>query len=631
MGNAIETFHRVLETVSRDNCARYMKNHFPEQYKEILEKTVLLDQYDVPDDKNRRISIFERVYCIEHGLSNRPLCKACGKNHVCGFDKVKNEYRKWCCPRCQASDKSCVKKSKNTRLSRYGTENYNGIEKSRETRKERYGSWHDDGFAAKVKHTKLERYGDENHVNIDKCRKTKLERYGDENYANLEKMRETKKDRYGDENWNNRDKFKETLDSFPDERRIEIKNKRNQTNIERYGVEYPMQSAEVKHKASETNMSRYGVTSSLQIPHVRDVAIRTKKERSWEFLSKESEYQSMFTKEEYLDNRDPDKRWLWRHTTCGNVFSSRYDNGQHGRCPECYPPTRFGTSEMELEVAEFVRTITDNKVYHREPENRRLLKDREIDILIPSLRIGIEFDGLYYHSETSGVKSPKYHLEKTEMCKALGYRLIHIFEDEWTMKRRIVESRLRSILSSHRRRVFARKCTISEIDNETKDSFLEKYHIQGRDTSSIRLGLFYHGRMVACMTFVKPRFSKAYDYELSRYATISHFTIVGGAGKLLKHFERNHTPRSIVTYADRRWSVGNLYNRLGFVMTHKSTPAYFYVKRGIRYSRMSFQKHRLKNILPIFDEHLTEVQNMRNNGYDRIFDCGNLVFVKNYA
>jgi len=43
--------------------------------------------------------------------------------------------------------------------------------------------------------------------------------------------------------------------------------------------------------------------------------------------------------------------------------------------------------------------------------------------------------------------------------------------------------------------------------------------------------------------------------------------------------------------------------------------------------RSNYQKHKLKKILKIFDEHLTEYQNMVNNGYLRVFDAGNLVMV----
>ncbi len=50
------------------------------------------------------------------------------------------------------------------------------------------------------------------------------------------------------------------------------------------------------------------------------------------------------------------------------------------------------------------------------------------------------------------------------------------------------------------------------------------------------------------------------------------------------------------------------------------------MKNGKRFSRLQFQKHKLKNILENFDPNLTEWENMQLNGFDRIWDCGNLVF-----
>jgi len=47
---------------------------------------------------------------------------------------------------------------------------------------------------------------------------------------------------------------------------------------------------------------------------------------------------------------------------------------------------------------------------------------------------------------------------------------------------------------------------------------------------------------------------------------------------------------------------------------------------SISNARQKYQKHKIKDILPIFDEALTEWENMKNNGYDRFWDCGNLVF-----
>jgi hypothetical protein len=131
------------------------------------------------------------------------------------------------------------------------------------------------------------------------------------------------------------------------------------------------------------------------------------------------------------------------------------------------------------------------------------------------------------------------------------------------------------------------------------------------------------------MTFGKPRFGKGYDFELLRFSNELFTQVIGGAGKLLKYFERNYHPKSIISYADRRWSKGDLYDAIGFSFKGYSRPSYWYVK-GVfnRENRVKYQKHKLSYILKNFDENLTEMENMRNNGFRVIWDCGNIVFEK---
>ena len=133
------------------------------------------------------------------------------------------------------------------------------------------------------------------------------------------------------------------------------------------------------------------------------------------------------------------------------------------------------------------------------------------------------------------------------------------------------------------------------------------------------------------MTFGKCRFDKRHEWEMLRFCTKLNTRVVGAAGKLLRHFEKNLWPKSLVTYADRRWSQGGLYNVLGFDFVENSPPGYFYVKGCRRYSRVKFQKHKLNDQLESFDPSKTEVQNMKDNGYFRVFDCGNMVFEKVYS
>ena len=77
-------------------------------------------------------------------------------------------------------------------------------------------------------------------------------------------------------------------------------------------------------------------------------------------------------------------------------------------------------------------------------------------------------------------------------------------------------------------------------------------------------------------------------------------------------------------------SESTLYSRLGFSLVSESSPNYWYIKDGELFNRIQFQKHKLKGLLEQFDESKSEWQNMQDNGYDRIFDCGNLVYVKSY-
>ena len=176
-----------------------------------------------------------------------------------------------------------------------------------------------------------------------------------------------------------------------------------------------------------------------------------------------------------------------------------------------------------------------------------------------------------------------------------------------------------SIFNKNQEKIYARKCIVKEITSKEKNEFLNKTHIQGEDRANIKLGLFYNNELVAVMTFCKSRFNKNFEWELSRYSSSKH--VIGGAGKLLKYFERIYKPKSLITYADRRFSQGKLYFTLGFTFDHFSLPNYFYNRGKIRLSRIQCQKHKLKDILKDFDDNLSESENMYINGWNKIYDC----------
>jgi hypothetical protein len=134
------------------------------------------------------------------------------------------------------------------------------------------------------------------------------------------------------------------------------------------------------------------------------------------------------------------------------------------------------------------------------------------------------------------------------------------------------------------------------------------------------------------MTFSKCRYNKKYEYELLRFCNKLGYHVPGAAGKLLKYFELNLQPKTLISYADRRWSKGNLYEKLNFKLISISSPNYWYFKLGKinRESRIKYQKHKLKLLLDNYDDNLTEHENMLNNKFHRIYDSGNLVYLKEY-
>jgi len=297
---------------------------------------------------------------------------------------------------------------------------------------------------------------------------------------------------------------------------------------------------------------------------------------------------------------------------------------QESGCPKC---ARSG-SRGDRELAEFIKQT--EKIRY---STRNVISPLELDVYIPSKKVAFEYDGLYYHTENKVGK--KYHLNKTNLCRDKGIRLIHIFEDEWRNKKDIVKSRIDSILGRTATKIYARKTEIKEVTfNDTKN-FLNDNHVQGHCVSKIRYGLFYKKELVSIITFGKKRKNlgathKDGEYELIRFCNKINTTVVGGASKLLKYFENNYKPVKLISYADLRWSEGNLYCMLGFEKTSETRPGYYYMPRGCKYRENRYKYRKSELVKQGFDENKTEFEIMEERGFERIYDCGNIKFCKNY-
>lgn len=507
---------------------------------------------------------------IYHYLNNVLEIPKCGCGCELKFKNITDGYSQYCSRKCQGKSEKVKSKRQSSVMKKYGVSH---VFKSQQV--------------------------------IEKSRQTTLENYGVENASASE----------------------------------EIKKRKVQTCRSNHGVDHPMQSKEVRKKSANTMLEKYG----SETPWKNEEFKRAKYAEWIETFGmmpawKQSARDKRKTTRDgvYADKMQSmgitiieinDKKVKAKCEKCGNEYEiDKYVMYQRlivyntNPCTECNPISSK-TSASEIEVLDFVRSI-----YGGEIESNVRIGGMELDVYLPKLKIAIEYDGLYWHSNE--YRSKDYHLEKTVKCNRVGIRLIHIFEDEWKYKRSIVESIISNAIGISSKKIYARKCEIRHITDREYETFVMTNHIQGYAPASTRIALEHEGNIVSVMSFSKRRGiyrrKSAYDgteYEMIRYCTALNTTIVGGAAKLLSHFVIGVSNCAITTYADKRYFTGETYLKLGFEKDGDTPPNYWYIFGNNRSHRFNHRKSVLvKNGA---DPKKTEHEIMAEKNIKHIYDCGN--------
>lgn len=192
-----------------------------------------------------------------------------------------------------------------------------------------------------------------------------------------------------------------------------------------------------------------------------------------------------------------------------------------------------------------------------------------------------------------------------------GFNMIYLWEDVYLRKKELVEARLLALIGK-RQRIHARQTSIKRIDQKQATTFLNEHHLQQYVNAYYKYALVYKDELVAVATFSKSRVmndgvTPYRSYELIRFASKIGTTVTGGLGKLLHYFIEQHHPAHIMTYADRDWSAGDGYIKLGFRQTGITPPQLFWT------DTTTFE--RVPHTLPF------------REGYVRVWNSGNLKFV----
>lgn len=547
-------------------------------------------------------AVNEALYLIM--TNTTALIAPCGNK--CNF--LNGEYTKYC--------KLPIKPSKDTVYCIKCNEHWRTEKKIASTNncRELYGVEHHfqrDDVKDKIKQTYIERYGVEHNSHlptvVNKRKESSLKVYGVDNPLKSviiqQKIKNTNIEKYGVENYG---------------RTPECVSKRNTTMMETYGYINASQCEEFKTKKNKTNLKLYGFEHPMKSELVKDKTRITNSSRIFKIINEKIDNKSIPLFEE------DDCKFINQNTKmpffCNVHNGLFYSTHKYGIvCRICNPIT-YSTQHNEL-----IEFLTELNV--KFTINDRSFGNFEFDLYIPSLKIAIECNGVYWHNSLFHEKS--YHQNKTIIANNLGINLIHIFEDEWHNDKSKIKNRLIHNLGLSSRKIPARKCQVKVISNSVANDFLNEYHIQNGCTSKIQLGLFYDTELVSVMTFGKSRFDKKIEFELLRFS--SSCNVQGAANKLLTFFEKTYEPKSLISYQDLNWGFGNLYYKLGFKYEKMTEPKYFYVENNslTRISRQSVQKHKLVKMG--YDPKLTESEICIDVlKYNKIYDSGNLKFTKYY-
>ena len=285
-------------------------------------------------------------------------------------------------------------------------------------------------------------------------------------------------------------------------------------------------------------------------------------------------------------------------------------------CYICHPKESKG----QLEVLEFVRSLGVDAISN----DRSIILPLEIDVLIPSSHLAIEYDGLYWHS-SARILDKDYHEKKRLASVNAGYRFFGIYEDEWRDRQDVVKGMIRHRVGKCIETYNARSLKLEEIDSKTSAIFFESSHLEGSTRSIITFGLVDGiGRILAATSLRRPfHSSQSVRLEVARSAILPGISVRGWLGKLTSaamRYSIDHGYAGLMTYIDSRVGDGTGYLSSGAWKLEKAStgPRFWWTDFENRFNRFKYKADKKSG--------LTQAQVALNAGVSEIWGCSNSVY-----
>lgn len=407
-----------------------------------------------------------------------------------------------------------------------------------------------------------------------------------------------------------------------------FKEKRIQTNNERYGTEHPMQSSIIKEKSIATTLDRYGVRyanqhhsvkSKIQDTNLQRYGTKTFAESKAAKLQVNESRIKRFKKAGYTSNfksdsfKLDDTNYSFTCDKCNNIFNHQFTEWKRlPKCPICYPS---GISSIHMELYEYIEELYDGVIINND---RTAIKPQELDIFLPEKNIAFEMNGLFWHNiDTNEHITEIYHQDKYLKCKENGITLYNIFEDDWLNKKDLVKKMIYNIFNEKENitNTQIKELTITETQKFFNTNTYQKY-----DKSEINIGLVYKNEIKSVISFSKMR----NGYKLNQYIS----NIKDSYSEIFEYFKEKYKPEFVIGYSNPEYNQGLELEALGFVFNKLTYPQYTFVVNEERLTRKEFLKGKdISEIIENYEFSLSEEENLFVYDYYKIYDCGNARYI----
>lgn len=236
-------------------------------------------------------------------------------------------------------------------------------------------------------------------------------------------------------------------------------NSKKEFCLENYGVEFVTQLESMKENSKKTLLKKYGVDNITKLPeiikkrkynnlikHGVSDPIMLKSVRGDEALRGLEKIQLGLPDGYIVLESDKDTIYKLKCSKNHEFQISKYtlSNRKSDNIEICNQCNEYIGSNGEQDLYNYISSIYSGNISR---SNRTLIRPLEIDIVIDELKLCIEFNGDYWHSDK--IKDQYYHLNKLKSCLLKGYKLLQIRENEWNNNKEKIKIKLFNIINNN--------------------------------------------------------------------------------------------------------------------------------------------------------------------------------------